>query len=253
MDNSIIRKVFILCFLVLISFADAAIWENIPAFPQAVKIKQEETLINNNTVQITVYSTTEPIEKAVEFYKSRLTNFGWTLTSQTNQQGINLAVFSKGDGLINILLQNMLGKNFITITQSMVCSECEGKREEKAEGVPTSDTPGRDLQFVPRYPKAIRVSETERENGKKVAINYYTKDSVERALDFYRKNMGNYYWKLENEIDFQNLPEKLSEQLNPNIKGKSLVFKNSSSSCIISIIEEPQYKGTIIGVNYNEK
>ena len=93
----------------------------------------------------------------------------------------------------------------------------------------------------------------ERESGKKISLAYYSQDSVEAITDYYLLNMGNYYWKLENEVDFQNLPEKLAKTLNTDIKGKSLVFKSPSASCIISVTEDPQNKGTVIGVNYNEK
>lgn len=284
----------LLCFLFFAALSEAAVWENIPALPQAQKLKQEEALINNSPAQTSIYTTLAASDEIIEFYKTKLTNFGWKLGSEMNQQGVNLIVFSKADKILTIMIQNMLEKNFITVTQSMVpkkdlkeaqpCPECEKHKEElkkklglseesmgkiinvpedvialrtpkaKEMTLPKEDTPGRDLQFVPRYPQAVRVNDMEREKGKKVSLAYYTKDSAESVISFYRQNMGNYYWQLENEVDLQNLPQGLSEKINVAITGKSLVFKSPTASCIISITEDPQNnQGTIIGVNYNEK
>jgi len=268
--------VLIFCFLSFAAISKAAVWENIPAFPQAERIRQEETLVNNSPARTTVYSTLASPEEIVKFYKTKLINFGWKLETEANQQGIEMLMFSKGDKFLNIMLQSILGKNFITLAQSInpkellkqkpPCPECEKKQEELNKGIEPArdliskdenfskkDTPGRDLQFVPRYPGAVRASAMERENGKKVNLSYYSQSSVEDVVNFYRQNMGNYYWQLDNQIDFQNLPEGLAEKIPVNINGQSLVFKSSSASCIISITEEPQSKGTIIGVNYNEK
>jgi hypothetical protein len=275
------QTVLFFCFLFIVAISEAAIWEDIPALPGSQRVRHEEVVVNNNPVQTTIYSTTLSPEEIVKFYKTKLSSFGWGLKSEVTQQGMTLLVFSKGDKLLNMTIQNILGGNYITIMQSRMsqeplkpCPECEKKLEEikkdlklsnesgeKKIEIPTdaiskeqeTDTPGRDLQFVPRYPGAVRVNDIEKENGKKVNITYYAKDPVENIINFYRQNMGNYYWKLENEVDFQNLPEGVSEKINVNIQGQSLVFKSPSASCIISITEEPKSKATIIGVNYNEK
>jgi hypothetical protein len=243
--------------------AQAVIWENIPVPPQTETLKREEASVNNIPIQSTVYSSRHPPQEIIEFYKTKLINFGWRLESQISQQGLEQLVFSKENELVNIMLQNILDKNFITVTQSKKwvgslkekssCLGCEEKLPPTVTDVPSFDTPGKDLQFVPRYPQAVRVNHVERERGKKVILAYYTSESVETVTDFYLQNMGNYYWTLEDEIDFQNLPETLTEEINVDIQGKSLVFKSPIASCIISIIEEPQNKATIIGINYNEK
>ncbi|MCK9603360.1 MAG: hypothetical protein M0R66_03280 [Candidatus Omnitrophica bacterium] len=274
-------------FLFSISVAGAAIWEDIPALPQAQRIKQEEIMVNNSPAQTTIYSTLATPQEIVEFYKTKLINFGWKLEGQTSQQGIEVLMFSKGDKLLNIMVQNILGKNFITLAQSIKpeglvkqgspCPECEKLEAEikkkletskefdikemkisegsmpKTDILPKDDAPGKDLQFIPRYPGAVRVNNVERNNGKKTTLAYYTQASVGDVLDFYRQNMSNNYWNLEKEIDFQNLPEALTKEINIDIKGKSLVFKSQVASCIITVTEEPQNKATIIGVNYNEK
>ncbi|MBL7081305.1 MAG: hypothetical protein ISS44_01890 [Candidatus Omnitrophica bacterium] len=250
----------------LVTSIEAAIWERIPVFPQAERIKEEETLVNNIPAQISIYSTVVPPEEVIEFYKTKLTNFGWSLVKETNQQGINLIVFSKKDKFVNITVQDILGKNFITTTQGKApeelpeeassCPDCQkGLKtfEGQGIGVLEEDTPGQDLEFVPRYPGSIRANVTERKNGKKVTLSYYSQDSVEDVINFYRQNMGYYHWVLENELDLTNLPESLSTQLPISFNGRSLTFKSSFASCIINIFEEPQAKGTIIGIVYNEK
>jgi len=268
------------------ALSEAAVWKNIPALPQAQKIKQEEAAVNNIPVQTTIYTTLTPPQEIAEFYKTKLVGFGWKLGTEANQQGIYVLVFSaEKNEFLNIMVQNILGKNYVTITQSkkpetptQPCPECNKKMAELKKNTDTSpeakekmkealkemaskkkssfgeDSAGKDLQFVPRYPGATRVNDIERDNGRKVNLTYYTKDAVENVINFYRQNMGDNYWKLENEVDFQDLPPGLSGKIEVGIKGKSLVFKNPSASCIISITEDPQNdQGTIIGVNYNEK
>lgn len=282
------QAIFILWFLFFAALTDAAVWENIPAFPQAQKVKQEDTLVNNKQIQTTIYTTAASPQEVVAFYRAKLSSFGWKLESEIAQQGINMLVLSKEDKYLNVMVQNIMGKNFLTITQSILskepppkeeksCPECEKQSEELRKKLKLTsesiledaqiakefspqidvsseeDTPGKDLQFVPRYPGAVRVNDIERENGKKVSLTYYSRDSVEAVVDFYRRNMGNYYWNPGDEVDFSDIPEELSEKIKVDIKGKSLVFKSATASCIISITEESQNKGTIIGVNYNEK
>jgi len=239
-------------FLFLASLCEAAIWENIPALPQAQKVKQEEASVNSKQVQTTIYITLSTPQEAVEFYKTRLINFGWKLESKLSIQGIEILIYSKEGKFLNIKSQNILGKNYITVAQSVnpkesvaqafSCPECENKQ----------DSAGKDLRFVPRYPGAIRVNSIERDNGKKALLTYSTKDSVDKVLNFYSQNMGNYYWKLENTVDFQNLPQGVSDKLEMSIQGETLVFKSPSASCIISVTKEPQNKTTVIGVTYNE-
>ncbi len=278
--------------LVIFSFfasAEAAIWENIPVFPQAQKVKQEEMTIDGNPAQSSIYTTQSPPEEVVEFYKTKLGNFGWELKSDRDQRGVKLLIFYKKDKMLNLIVQSMLGKNYITLTQSQLpettpggttpCPACEKKKQElieklklsegtKLEDVdinqikgafpqesvaPEEDTPGRDLQLVPRYPGAVRASAMERDNGKKMNLSYYTQHSIDDVVNFYRQNMPNYYWKSVDELDFQNLPAGMNDKVGVDIAGQSLVFKSPSASCIISITEEPQTKGTVIGIAYNEK
>jgi len=286
------KTILTFIFVSFFALSDAAIWENIPAFPQAQKVKQEEALLDNNPIQSTIYSTLSSPEEIIEFYKTKLANFGWKLKSEKDEQGIKLLNFYKEDKIVSLIVQNMIGKTFITITQSMAqqelpkskapCPECEKQKEELIEKwklpegtkledvnieqikkeallqvqnntVIQEDAPGNDLKFVPRYPGAVRASSFERENGKKVNLSYYSQSSIENVANFYRQNMGNYYWKLEDTIDFQNLPQGISDKVSVNMNGQTLVFKSPTASCIISITEEAQTKGTVIGVTYNER
>jgi len=264
-------------FSVLVGNVQAGLWEGMPTLPSSERIKFEEALINNSPVQVSVYSTDMSLEEAVNFYKDKLSSFGWLLVSGVARDGVNAIAFSKNDKLLNISLRSIQGKNYVTITQSMVpeemltekerCSDCEQKSPDMLKGQPQQpqntgisdgasileDNPGKDLALVPRYKGAVRANSIERDKGRKVTLTYFTKDPVEKVVDFYRQNMASYYWALENEVDLQKLPKPIAEQVGLSIKGESLVFKSSSASCIINISEEPQGKGTVIGVSYNEK
>jgi hypothetical protein len=282
------RLVFIFVFGIwcLLSAAEAAVWENIPVFPNAQKVKQENVIIDNKPVYDAIYTTNAPIGEVLEFYKSKMANFGWSMNTESIQADMGIAVFGKGGAATNVTVQSIMGKNFITVVQTQApelsdnkpCAECDQKMgdelmkqlESVPEGVdpaerlhvepepgagkiPTEDTPGKDLQTVPRYPGATRMNSAERNNGKKAALTYFSTDTVEKIESFYRQNMSTYNWALEKEVNFQDAPREIYDKMGISLTGESLVFKNRFASCIISIFKEPQGKGTIIGVNYDEK
>lgn len=264
----LIFSIFTAVFLLTFSLADAAIWENVPALPQAKKLKQEESLINNSPVQSAIYLTEVPAEEIVEFYKTKLINFGWKLESEVENEKTRALLFSKREDYANIMISDFQGKNYITIAQSKipkesdnpegesVCLECKDELKKSFTWMHPSDIPGRDLPIIPRYPEAIRVSSVERENGRKADLSYYTRGSLEDVLSFYRQNMSNESWELEKEMDFQKLSPGLSDALKlVDLKGKSLIFKGSSGKCIISVLENPQEgeDSRIIGIKYNAK
>ena len=273
----------------------AAVWENLPVFPGAQRFKQEEIDVNGLPAQTAIYTTTSSDQEVADFYQTKMVNFGWKQESQTSQQGIVAMAFSKKDKVATLMYQQIMGRNFITLTQSSMrgesasgagaagnsnCPDCaqsaedfgkklgisSGQEVNKRTELPSAgtgsketdaslleDTPGIDIKTVPRYPGAVRVNSFERGNGKKINIAYLTQASVSDVLAFYANNMETYNWTLDNTVDLQDMPKGLAEQVNVNFKGKSLVFKNDSASCIINVFKEPQGMGTIIGINYNEK
>ena len=261
-------SIFTALFLLTFSLADAAIWENIPALPQVKKLQQEEFLINNSPARSAIYLTEVSVEAIVEFYKTKLINFGWKLESEVKNEKARVLLFSKREDYASIMINDFQGKNCITIAQSKIpkekdnpeeessCPECKDELKKSFGGMHPSDAPGRDLPLIPRYPEAIRVSSLERENGRKAYLSYYTRSSLEDVLSFYRQNMGNESWELEKEIDFQDLPSELSEvQKLANLKGKSLIFKGPRGECIVSVFEHPQEgeSSRIIGIKYSAK
>lgn len=264
----LIFSIFTAVFLITFSLADAAVWENVPALPQAKKLRQEELLINNSPAQSVIYFTDVSVEEIVEFYKTKLINFGWKLESEVENGKTRALLFSKREDYANIMISDFQGKNYITIAQSKipkesdnpeeepVCLECKDELKKSFAWMHPSDIPGRDLPLIPRYPEAIRVSSVESENGRKADLSYYTRGSLEDVLSFYRQNMSNESWELEKEIDFQKLPPGLSDALKlVDLKGKSLIFKGPIGKCIISVLENPQEgkDSLIIGIKYNAK
>jgi hypothetical protein len=263
-----ILSIFTAVFILTFSLADAAVWENVPSLPQAKKLKQDELLINNSPVQSIIYLTDVSVEEIIEFYKTKLINFGWKLESGVENEKTRVLLFSKREDYANIMISDFQGKNYITIAQSKIpqendnpeeepaCPECKDELKKSFAWMHPSDIPGRDLPLIPRYPEAIRVNSMERENGRKADLSYYTRGSLEDVLSFYRRNMGNESWELEKEIDFQKLSPELSDALKlVDLKGKSLIFKGPIGKCIISVLENPQEDedSRIIGIKYNAK
>lgn len=249
-------------------------WENIPVFPRAEIVRQEEALANNTPVQISIYSTSVQPEEVAEFYKTRLANFGWKLEIDTAQQGVAIMNFMKGEKFLSIIQQSINGKNIISVSQRGVpkapseeppCADCQQQPPDPGSAAapvqytpgqisyPKADLPGGDLQFVPRYPGAVRINSLERGSSMKTSLAYYTSDPVDRVVDFYRQNMGTYNWNLEQSVDLKDLPGGIPPEIDQGFTGKTLVFKSSLGSCIISIFHKPKNNVTVIGVNYDAK
>lgn len=253
-----------------VSLAEAALWESLPVFSGSERIKQEEVLANNTKAQIAVYSAQASLGEIGEFYKEKLNQYGWQLNSETTQQGVTAMLFAKKDKVVNVMLQSVSGRNFITVTQSHLsgsdvaedadCPDCQqkesaaqGAQDEQPSLFPKEDVPGFDLKTVPRYPGALRINSIERDSGRRASLSYYINDSVEKVLDYYKTNMGIYNWTLDKGINFQGLPAGAPGGEKASMSAQTLVFKNAQGSCIISIFHDTQNNGTVISINYNEK
>lgn len=293
--------VLAIIFLFLQSFyAQAIIWEEIPSFSKANKIKEEEILINTAPAKTIVYQSDSAAQEIMDFYKTSLPSYGgWKLDNLVNRENTTAAVFSKNEFRVSIIIQEIQAKTYILITHSRdqpasleefsrleqeeieelfaqqgIAGEEEGWEEkleefistEAEKGVTSGDAAGKDLDFVPRYPHSIRLFSVERNFAKKMILVYSTTDSVDNVVSFYRKNMGSFGWNLINEVNFQNMPDKIKESMNNvNLQGMALIFKGPYGECKITINDSlEQIKGScnnggcssgscIIGVTYDAK
>lgn len=280
---------FLFLFSIFIPLAQALSWKELPEFPQAKLIKQGEISQNNQLGQMCIYSVQAKRSEIIEFYKQELGRSGWKLERELAPKEMNVLLFSREDQQITVMLQKVLGELCISVLQTKNdalsdennCPECKEKLKalekelgtlspqeyqakveeiykemavKKKSALLEKDSPGEDLEFVPRYPKSIRVSNVKMDGGKKVTLAYLSQDTEDKIADFYLQFMGAEGWSLDRTVDFQNMPEDFLKTLkSAPPQGKSLVFKGPLGRCLISITTNPGVDAVIIGVRYNAK
>ena len=282
--------IFLLFLLsIFIPLAQAVSWKELPVFPQARLIKQGEIIQNNQPGQMSIYSVQAKRREIIEFYKQELVRFGWKLEQELAPKEMNVLLFSLEGQQVSIMLQKVLSEMCISVLQTKNdalsdennCPECQEKLKalakesgtlspqeyqakaqeiyqemaaKKKDALLKNDSPGEDLEFVPRYPKAIRVSSVKMDDGKKVTLAYLSQDTEDKIADFYLQFMGAEGWSLDRTVDFQNMPEdflKAFKSAPP--QGKSLIFKGPLGRCMIIITTNSRIDGVLIGVRYNAK
>lgn len=285
-------RVFILSLFLFgffIPLAQALSWKELPEFPRAKLIKQGEISRNNQLGQMSIYSVQAKRREIIEFYKQELARSGWKMERELAPKEMNVLLFSWEDKLVTIMLQKVLGELCISVLQTQNealpdennCPECKEKLKalekesgtlspqeyqakveeiykemaaKKKDALLENDSPGEDLEFVPRYPKSIRVSNVKMDDGKKVALAYLSQDTEDKIADFYLQFMGPEGWSLDRTVDFQNMPEdflKAFKSAPP--QGKSLIFKGPLGRCMIIITTNSGINGVLIGVRYNAR
>lgn len=280
---------FLFLFGFFIPLAQAFIWKELPEFPRAKLIKQGEISRNNQLGRISIYSVQAKRSEIIEFYKQELARSGWKPERELAPKEMNVLLFSWEDQQVTVMLQKVFGELCISVLQAQNeelldennCPECEeklkalekesgtlspqeyqAKAEEiykemaakKKDALLENDSPGEDLEFVPRYPKSVRVSSVKMDGGKKVTLAYLSRDSEDEIADFYLQSMAEEGWSLDREVDFQDMPEDFLKALKTAPpEGKSLVFKGTMGRCVIIITTNPGIDSVIIGVKYNAR
>lgn len=280
---------FLFLFGFFIPLAQALSWKELPEFPQAKLIKQGEISRNNQLGQMSIYSVQAKRSEIIEFYKQELAHSGWKLERELAPKEMNVLFFFWEDQQVTVMLQKVLGELCISVLQTQNealpdennCPECkeklkalekesgtlspqeyQAKAEEiykemaakKKDALLKNDSPGEDLEFVPRYPKSVRVSNVKMDGGKKVTLAYLSQDAEDKIADFYLQFMGAEGWSLDRTVDFQDMPEDFLKALKTDPpEGKSLVFKGPMGRCVIIITTNPGIDSVIIGVKYNAR
>lgn len=278
-------------FGIFIPLACALNWKELPEFPRARLMKQSDINRNNQPGRMFIYTAKAKRGEVISFYKKELARAGWKLEQEQVPQDMNVLLFSWEDQQVAIMLQKISGELFISVLQNQLqdesaaaenaCPECQeklkaltkeaetlstqeyqAKAEEiykemaakKKDALLENDSPGEDLEFVPRYPKSVRVSSVKMDGGKKVTLAYLSQDTENKIVDFYLQFMGAEGWSLDRTVDFQNMPKdflKAFKSAPP--QGKSLIFKGLLGRCMIIITTNSGINGVLIGVRYNAK
>lgn len=253
------RKGLYFLFFVLIfiqSYAQAQNWDTLPLPNQTTLLEEDEMTMDNQKIK-TIHCRSNLLQQDIRnFYLRFLPGSGWDVDCPECNQDENDSArltFIRGDNKISIIIipSPLAGKgeNDIIIAMSKI-------KEEVQQGEEYKEPEGKDLSFIPRYPQSQRVSALEYNASKKAMLTYKSIDDVNKILDFYRQNMADYNWNLQDETNFQDLPSGLGEmQSQIKLKGSALIFKGPRGECIISVFENLQEgdNSRIIGIKYNAK
>ena len=240
-----IKPVLVLLFFFLL-LSNVIAWEKVALPSQTTKIKEEEALVNGQTVKVIHCRSSLSKEDIRGFYSRYLPALGWQepCPECNKKQESIIGTFVKAKEKIFITAVPFpleKGKNFLIIAMLNILdytpSEPGGQQ----------DSSGRDHPLVPRYPGSHRVTVIESDSGKMVQLTYDTTDALDKVLDFYRQNMRDHQWNLELETDFANLPKELTKPKDGiELHGQSLIFKGPSGQCIIGVIDNPENKDSRI-------
>lgn len=254
------RGLIFLLYFILPAFVQAATWENIPIIPGGTIKTRQELSLNTAPTENIIYSTDKSVEEIVDFYKTGLDNFGWDLVQANDSQ--KMLRFSKKEKFLSISINELKnGNNLVLINQGLsgknVYTGGAGCAQIKKSGKMGTDIAGKDLDSVPRYYGAVRVSSIVRDYPKKrVNLIYTAQANVDEVADFYRQNMPYHNWQLSKEDNFSELPEKVTSMVEGVVspESKSLLFKGYYSDCLITIIKAPSIPDYLtIGVIYSER
>lgn len=254
----------ILClFLFFIcSVVRAENWDTLPVPNQTTLIKEDEMLVNNQKIKTLRYRSRLFDREIKSFYSRFLPGLGWEEDCpECRKQPDNPSQLSfvRGDNKIVIIIIpnppfSKKGESELVVAMSKIKSKEEIQQE--VQDAEFKDSPGADLDFIPRHPGAQRVFSTVSDSSRIMNIIYQTNDVLDEILYFYRQKMPEHDWQLSQEFDFKNLPPGLEEiQEKVNLRGGgALIFKGPRGECTITVSEHPEETSlNIIGINYNAK
>lgn len=227
----------------------------IPLMPMAKDVWGGERNLEINGVSAKGYAflVEKPLEQIVSFYQTELTKQGWQFFQEWEQ--LNIRLFIKDGKYLYIaggafLVEGAMygGKDtrlalIVTKTPLRLCL--------LTDEIFKSESPGRDLSFIPRYPGSTRTLSVIREDKEGMFI-YISHDAPAKVVDFYLKKLPAYGWK---RVQSLTLPRTCA---NAAISISALVFErpskdpvNKTDNLLIYTNYCADYNMEIIGLVYN--
>ncbi|MDD4953398.1 MAG: hypothetical protein PHG40_00640 [Candidatus Omnitrophica bacterium] len=222
LKNNILLLIFTGVFLLSTANLSAAWWEQqgIPVPSGTTKVKEETRKVVGIDYEMIHYESDQSAERIKDFYRKELAGSGWTLLDPY----ANLAANS-GEGMPKMesgYLDKAIGKNLMFENGEDILSFSflpEGfARDEKTHFTVTkgkkpqagSNISGNKIQLqvpelvakpkkdvYPVYPGSSLVNLSE--NERTLNATYFTRDDIEDAVIFFKKEMSRYGWYLSDE------------------------------------------------------
>jgi hypothetical protein len=194
------------------------------------------------------FGTNSPVDAVLNFYQTQMPKLGWQLGEIW--EGLSVIYFTKGNNYLYVAASGALRGYAPTFTKfTVVLSKKEVHLCATANlvfGPDFKETPGRDLSFMPRYPGSIRAANIVR-GEKEAFFIYVSRDDAKKIIDFYRKALPTFGWRVAENFSLQRTCVQRS------FHATALIFKRGNKdglSVYVSYCEESQANIIIISYNY---
>ena len=247
----------------LLSFATSAQAEILK--PEgATFVRRNEFIASGTPMTTETYNSSDAPDVVMTRYKARMARDGWKLEREV---GGSTAVFSKQSSLISVQAWRLpSGETTILLSQFTPQPLAQGSGLSPQPPAPNQsslepdwwkrDTPGKDPDWLPRYPGSIRQGDLSSRDQRFAMVQYRADDAPERIVAFYESRMPQVGWRLARTQTFpDDLPadvkNRLPEQVG-EVNGTALVFRRGNETCTISVAGEPEGSSAIL-VQYDQQ
>jgi hypothetical protein len=242
-----VRVFLVISFILFLSKSAIA---GVPV-PWGAKLIQNDDLSSGGDERkITTYETGTSKQELLNYYLRVMPNQGYTLF----MHGEQCLVFQKGDELIIVILPPSIeGKTRFTITSASMGAAGRGG-ETSCENIPS----------IPAYPGARCNRSLRLGSGKGQIVSYFSTDTVDTVLNYYRSFMMRSQWRLiEESSPAENILKATQAEVKPEstemamqiFKGaRSMKFANDrDNGCVIMVMNSAFGGGAAISITYEEK
>jgi len=174
-----------------------------PDYPNANKVFEHESVINGIRIKLAAYKTQDSIPKVVAFYKDAL-RYEFEIKEGNEQQ--NIIIFRDKEGKsVNLSCSRNSVDNYTTIQLAYTLNAVSAANTEG------EDVPGDEVFWLRRYPDSIRTMYMKTGDGFTAVYEAKT-NCLQCLVDFYRKELTGWGWRLVHERKTGFKPHKGNEQ-----------------------------------------
>ena len=209
----------------------------VPAPPQSVLIRTQnlQSVMNNRDIdtEVKYYLSPQSSKEIFRFYKRSLQDAGWKILAEYNEGKVTLITASENNNItVNITAYDKEAEGseiYVSLARAATNASTNVAYSQFAQLDPNQDAPGRDPNWAPRYPDAIRRMYQEDKQSGQVIVVYATRASVEQIVKFYSERMPNSGWYLKDNVKLEKIPGFGAGDY------QNLVFEGWQGKCLVSV------------------
>jgi len=184
---------------------------NVPIPANSKLLDTKELQMGSRQIDTALYSSQESAAAVVAYYLDFFTqqhDFKKILDKTNAKSGRQLLRFQKDALVVSISVTGNASGTQVVIAKylqgpgELSPEEVKPSVKDSIYALPKSDVEGKDIPGVPRPSSSVRIMSLKQ--GKTATVMYTTSMGVEAAVNFYRKRMPDYDWKLLRQTEAQN-------------------------------------------------